>query len=163
MINKLLNYYCKALSVLMVLCLAIMVVMVFGNVVLRYVFNSGIAISEELSRWLFLWVIFLGATVAVHERAHMSTDMLARRLSPAAQKVIQLLTYGLMLFVTWLMFSGSVTQTLINWDVEAPVTGLSSAWAYGCGVVFAFSTGLMLIRDIWRVLTQRDQVGSPTQ
>lgn len=46
-----------------------MVVMVFGNVVLRYAFNSGIAISEEVSRWLFVWITFLGAIVAVRERA----------------------------------------------------------------------------------------------
>jgi len=45
--------------------LAVMVVMVFGNVVLRYAFNSGIIVSEEVSRWLFLWVTFLGAIVAL--------------------------------------------------------------------------------------------------
>ena len=47
------------------LCLALMVVMVFGNVVLRYGFNSGITVSEELSRWLFVWMTFLGAIVAL--------------------------------------------------------------------------------------------------
>lgn len=37
-----------------------MVVLVFTNVVLRYALNSGIAVSEELSRWLFVWLTFLG-------------------------------------------------------------------------------------------------------
>ena len=46
-----------------------MVVLVFGNVVLRYVFNSGIAVSEELSRWLMVWLTFLGAIVALREHA----------------------------------------------------------------------------------------------
>jgi hypothetical protein len=45
-------------------CLAAMVVLVFGNVVLRYGFNSGIAVSEELSRWLFVWLTFMGASSA---------------------------------------------------------------------------------------------------
>ena len=44
--------YCKLLELLIVVLLAAMVVMVFGNVVLRYGFNSGITVSEELSRWL---------------------------------------------------------------------------------------------------------------
>ncbi|MGZ6006850.1 MAG: TRAP transporter small permease, partial [Rhizomicrobium sp.] len=48
------DLYCRALKVMVVLCLAAMVVLVFTNVVLRYVFNSGIATSEELSRWLLV-------------------------------------------------------------------------------------------------------------
>ena len=152
MLNKLVGYYCKALSVLMVVCLAAMVVMVFGNVVLRYGFNSGITVSEELSRWAFLWVVFLGATVAVHEKAHMGVDSLVLRLPVPLQKAVWLAGYLLMLWVTWLMFTGSLAQTRINWDVEAPVTGLSMAWAYAGGVVFAASTGLMFLMQVWTLL-----------
>jgi TRAP-type transport system small permease protein len=54
MIQKLIDQYCRALSFLMVVALASMVVLVFGNVVLRYGFNSGFTLSEELSRWLFV-------------------------------------------------------------------------------------------------------------
>lgn len=156
MLNKLMGYYCKLLSVVMVVCLAAMVVMVFGNVVLRYGFNSGITVSEELSRWAFLWVVFMGATVAVHEKNHMGVDSLVSVLPPLLQKAVLLVGYLLMLFVTWLMFSGSLAQTRINWDVEAPVTGYSMAWAYGCGVVFALSTGVMFVLQIWALLTPKD-------
>jgi len=57
-----------------------MVVLVFTNVVMRYAFNSGITISEELSRWLFVWMTFMGAIVALRERAHLGTDTLVSRL-----------------------------------------------------------------------------------
>lgn len=153
MLNTWIDRYCAVLRVVMNACLAVMVVLVFGNVVLRYGFNSGIAISEELSRWLFLWVIFLGATVAVRERAHMGVDMLLMRLPLPLQRACLALGHVLMLWVTWLMFSGSLAQTRINWTVEAPVSGWSQAWAYGGGVVFAVSTGVMLLMDLWRVLT----------
>ena len=76
MVQKLINGYCRLLAVLMVLSLAAMVVMVFGNVVMRYGFNSGITLSEELSRWLFVWMTFLGAVVAINERGHLGTDSL---------------------------------------------------------------------------------------
>ena len=66
MLKKLMDRYCQLLSVLMVIGLALMVVLVFTNVVMRYAFNSGITVSEELSRWLFVWVTFLGAIVAMH-------------------------------------------------------------------------------------------------
>ena len=63
-----------------------MVVMVFGNVVLRYAFNSGITVSEELARWAFVWMIFLGAIVAIRESGHLGTDMLVGRLGPRARR-----------------------------------------------------------------------------
>jgi TRAP-type C4-dicarboxylate transport system permease small subunit len=72
---------------LMVVCLALMVVMVFGNVVLRYGFNSGITVSEELSRWLFVWMTFLGAVVAVRNHAHLGTDTLVSRLPVVGKKI----------------------------------------------------------------------------
>ena len=58
MLDKAIDRLCRLFAVLMVACLAGMVVMVFGNVVLRYGFNSGITASEELSRWLFVWMTF---------------------------------------------------------------------------------------------------------
>jgi TRAP-type C4-dicarboxylate transport system permease small subunit len=63
-----------------------MAAMVFGNVVLRYVFNSGIAVSEELSRWLFVWMTFLGAVVALKENGHLGTDMLVSRLGRTGKR-----------------------------------------------------------------------------
>ena len=82
--TRIFSWYCRGLEGLMALMLAIMVVMVFGNVVLRYGFNSGITVSEEVSRWLFVWMTFLGAIVAVREHGHLGTDMLVARL-PAAR------------------------------------------------------------------------------
>ena len=63
MLGKLIAKYCQLLSWLMAASLALMVVLVFTNVVLRYALNSGIAVSEELSRWLFVWLTFLGGIV----------------------------------------------------------------------------------------------------
>src|SRR5690606_40165325 len=81
MIEKLTHWYFKALEVVMVLCLAAMSVMVFANVVLRHFFDSGINVAEELSRFMFIWLTFLGAIVAMREGGHLGVDMLVRRLS----------------------------------------------------------------------------------
>ena len=64
---RIIDLYCQILKCIMAICLAVMVVLVFGNVVLRYVFNSGITTSEELSRWLMVWLTFLGSIVALRE------------------------------------------------------------------------------------------------
>src|SRR5215216_7284315 len=105
--TKIIDGYFWLLKVLIALFLAIMVVLVFGNVVLRYVFNSGIAVSEEVSRWLFVWLTFLGAIVALKEHGHLGSDMLVSRLPVAGKKALAVAAQVLMLYATWLLFSGS--------------------------------------------------------
>lgn len=151
--DKLLSGYCKLLEWAMALALAVMVALVFGNVVLRYAFNSGITVSEEVSRWLFVWLTFLGAIVALKDHGHLGSDMLVSRLGPTGKRVCLGLAQALMLYITWLLFSGSLAQARINLDVEAPVTGMSTAIFYASGVVFAVSTAVILLRDFWRTLT----------
>ncbi|MGJ7497667.1 TRAP transporter small permease [Variovorax sp. RT4R15] len=151
--NKLVDGYCKLLDGLIALALAAMVVLVFGNVVLRYAFNTGITMSEEVSRWLFVWLVFLGAIVALKEHAHLGSDMLVSRLPVMGKKICLVLGQLLMLYITWLIFSGSLAQARINLDVEAPVTGASMAIFYSAGVVFSVSAGLLLLRELWRNLS----------
>jgi TRAP-type C4-dicarboxylate transport system permease small subunit len=64
----------KLFDVLVVVGMAVMSVMVFLNVVLRYGFNSGIPISVELSRIIFVWIIMLGSIAALAQGAHLAVD-----------------------------------------------------------------------------------------
>jgi TRAP-type C4-dicarboxylate transport system permease small subunit len=145
--------YCRLLEWTIGVILAVMVVLVFGNVVLRYALNSGITLSEEMSRWLFVWMTFLGAIVALKEHGHLGTDMLVSRLGPAGKRICLASGQILMLGATWMLFSGSLAQTRINADVAAPVTGASVAVFYASGVVFAVSAALLLLRDLWRTVS----------
>ena len=151
--DALLNRYCRLLEGVIVVCLAAMVVLVFGNVVLRYGFNSGITVSEELSRWLFVWLTFLGAVVGLREHAHLGTEMLVGHLGPTGKKVCLVIGYALMLGVCWLLFSGALEQTKINWDVSAPSSGASMAWFYSVGLVFGVSAAAVLLVDLYKLLT----------
>jgi TRAP-type C4-dicarboxylate transport system permease small subunit len=153
--DRVLRRYCRCLELLMAACLAVMLVLVFGNVVLRYVFNSGIAISEEMSRWLFVWLTFLGAIVGLREHAHLGTEVLVGRLGPTGKKVCLLIGYALMFIVCWQLFRGSLVQSRINWDVSAPSSGASMAWFYSVGVVFAISAAAVLAADLHKLVTGR--------
>ena len=128
--------------------------MVFGNVVLRYLFNSGIAVSQELSRWLFVWMTFLGALVALREHDHPGTDMLVCRLGREGNIACMLASQVLMLGVTVMLFQGSLAQSRINRDVEAPVTGAPMAIVQLAGVVFAVPA-MLLLAEMWRTLSGR--------
>ncbi len=147
--------YCKLLELLLVALLAVMVLMVFGNVVLRYGFNSGITFSEELSRWAFVWMTFLGAIVALKENGHLGTDMLIGRLGPTGKKVCLAIAETLMLYAVWLLLSGSWSQVKISWDVEAPVTGWSMAWLPIACVVFAISAAVLHVLKLGKLVTGR--------
>ena len=151
--DRILSVYCRLLEYLIAACLAVMVVLVFGNVVLRYGFNSGITMSEEVSRWLFVWLTFLGAIVALKEHAHLGSDMLVSRLPRQGKLACLVIGQLLMLYITWLLFQGSWQQAKINWDVEAPVSGASVAIFYSAGVVFAVSAAPILLRDLWRAVS----------
>jgi TRAP-type C4-dicarboxylate transport system permease small subunit len=153
--TRIIDWYFLALKVIIALLLAAMVVLVFGNVVLRYAFNQGITASEELSRVFFVWLTFLGAVVAMREHGHLGVDSLLKRLPPASAKIAVLLGQGLMLAATWLMVSGSWTQTLINLPASMPATGISMGWFYGAGLAFGVPTFLIILYDAFQVATGR--------
>ena len=150
--DRWLGRYTRALDMLSGLCLAIMVVLVFGNVVLRYTMNSGITVSEELSRWLFVWLTFMGAVVALREHGHLGTDVLVSRLPAAGKKVCLVLAQVAMLYVSWLLLKGSWAQMVINADTEAPVTGASVGIFYASGVLMGGSAIAILLRELLRTL-----------
>ena len=153
--NRLLNAYCKALETLCAILMITMVVLVFGNVVLRYAFNTGWLMTEEISRWMFVWMVFLGAIVVIQERGHLGTDLLVARLSVKCQRICLFLAQFAMLYITWLMLTGSWSQVSVNRDTAAPVSGLSVSIFYFSGVLFAISTLLILIEQIWLNVTNK--------
>jgi TRAP-type C4-dicarboxylate transport system permease small subunit len=153
MFNLLLDRCCRVLEAAIAFCLALMVVLVFGNVFLRYAMNSGITLSEELSRWAFVWMTFLGAIVALKEHGHLGTDMLVSRLGPFGKKLCLGASYLLMLFTCWLLFSGAYQQAVINLDSTSAVMEASMAWVYLPGILFAVFGGLILVVEFLRLVT----------
>ena len=139
----------RALEIVIVACLA---VMAFGNVVLRYAFDSGIAVSEELSRLLFVWLIFLGAILASVQRAHIGFDALVERLPLAGRKFLVLLTGGLMLWACGMFLVGGWKQTEINLGNSYPVLGISYGWLYGVAIVFGGGMALAIVGNVWQTL-----------
>ena len=144
---------CKAIEYLIAAFMAGMVVLVFGNVTLRYGFNSGITLSEELSRWLFVWMTFLGAIVALRSHEHLGTDMLVGRLGPKGKKICMGISQLLMLFVCWLLLKGAYQQAVINWTSTSAVMEVSLSWLYFPGIIFAVLGGLLIALDFVKLIT----------
>ena len=150
---KIIDGYFALLKFIIVFCLVAMCVLVFANVVLRYAFNTGITLSEELSRWFFVWMTFLGAIVAMREHGHLGMDSLVSRMPVIGKKICFVVSQLLMLYATWLFLQGSWLQTVINIGVKAPASGLSTALVYGVGIVFSVSVIPILLYDLYRLLS----------
>ena len=144
---------CKAIEYLIAAFMAVMVILVFGNVFLRYGFNSGITLSEELSRWLFVWMTFLGAIVALRSHEHLGTDMLVGRLGPFGQKICMGLSQLLMMLCCYLIFVGAYKQAVISWTSTSAVMEVSLSWVYFPGIIFAVLGGLLIALDFFKLIT----------
>lgn len=154
MFIRLTQWVTRALETVIVLCLALMAILVFGNVVLRYAFDSGIAVSEELARLLFVWLIFLGAILASRQHAHIGFDTLVKSLPTKWKKAAITLTGFLMLGACVIFVIGGWQQTVINLDNSYPVLGISYAWLYGVAIVFGIGMAISIAFNIWDALTQ---------
>lgn len=151
--QKLIHYFFKLLEVLVVVCLVAMVVMVFGNVVLRYGFNSGIDVSDELSRYCFIWLTYLGAMIAMREGGHLGVDTLIQHLPLLGKKVCLFLSESLMLFCNGLFFLGTWKMHELQLTNASPVLGISMIWVFGVGYVVSVVMGLINLQVLYRLLT----------
>lgn len=142
----------RAFEILIVACLALMGILVFGNVVLRYAFNSGIAISEELSRLLFVWLIFLGAVLASAQRIHIGFDTLQRRVGPLQRRALIAFSGVLILSGCVIFIIGGYKQMVINLGNTYPVMGISYGWLYGVGLVFGIALIFPVCHNIYLAL-----------
>jgi TRAP-type transport system small permease protein len=143
----------KCIEVLVVLCLFAMVVMVFGNVVMRYGFNSGISISDEMSRYAFIWLTYLGAMIAMREGGHLGVDTLIKKLPLRGKQACVFLSECLMLFCNGLFFWGTLQMHQLQVTNVSPVAGLSMIWVYGIGYLVSVVMALFNVSKLWRLLT----------
>ena len=153
--NRLIHYFFKLLELLVVILMVAMVIMVFGNVFLRYAFNSGITISDEMSRYCFIWLTYIGAMVAMREGGQLGVDTLVKHLSRGGKKLCLFLSESLMLYCNGLFLLGTWKMHDLQVTNVSPVAGLSMIWVFGIGYVVSLVMGMINIRVLYRLLSGR--------
>ena len=141
----------RVLEVVMVACLVTMLLMVFGNVMLRLFLNTGIDLSEEVPRFAFVWMTFLGAIVGMRKRAHLGVDIvvqllpaLGRRICWGISQAIMLVCCGYIVYGTWL-------QHDIIAGNASPVAQWSMLWVYGVSYLTGGAIGLICLSNLVRL------------
>ncbi len=145
----------RAIEWLLVALLGVMVVLVFGNVVLRYGFNSGITFSEEVSRFLFMWVTLLGALVAMHDGAHLGMTSVIARLPVAGRRVARFVSDLMMLGCCALLGFGTWKHDVLGMTDRAPVTEVPMGVVFSALLVCSAGIAWILAWSLWRQLTGR--------
>jgi len=139
---------------LMALCLALMALAVFVNVVLRYGFGSGIAASEEVSRLLFVWMVFIGATAAYPKGGHMAFTSLQlwlrQRGSVLPLQALMRLIHALVVAACGLIGWGAWQQVAVGLGSRSVVLGYPSALLPLPALLASVAIGLMALADLWR-------------
>lgn len=142
----------RAADLTMAACLAIMALAVFVNVVLRYGFGSGVAASEELSRLLFVWMVFIGAAAAYPRGEHMAFTSLVARLrhQPVALAVMTALIRLLVITACVLLGWGAWQQVVVGLDSRSVVLGYSAALLPLPALLAAAAIGLAALFELLR-------------
>lgn len=136
----------------MAACLGVMALAVFVNVVLRYGFGTGIAASEELSRLLFVWMVFIGAAAAYPRSEHMVfTGLLAvLRHRPAPLALLTVLIRLLVIVACGLLAWGAWQQVVVGLGSHSVVLGYSTALLPLPALLCALVIGVVALWELVR-------------
>ncbi|MGZ5182374.1 MAG: TRAP transporter small permease [Ramlibacter sp.] len=151
----------RIVEALMALDLALIVVLVFSNVVGRYGFGSGFAGAEEVARLLFVWLVFLGAVLALRRGSHLGVELVQARLPKPLRRACAVVTHVLILYALWLFLAGSWTQTEIGLHTFSTVLHYPNAFMAASGLVCAASMILIVGANLLRILLQHPDAMIP--
>ena len=143
----------RSLEWVLISILGLMVVLVFGNVVLRYGFNSGITFSEEVSRFLFVWMVFLGSVLMLRDNGHLGVHTLTKMLPLAGKKICKLVSDLTVLACCVLLTIGGWQIVKMNMVNIAPISEIPLGVVYLACLFCSVGMGILLLGSIYRLLS----------
>jgi C4-dicarboxylate transporter DctQ subunit len=143
-----LNILNRVTMVVAVLFLSVITVMVAVEVVLRYCFGSSLYVTEELTRYLMVWVVFLASSLAVRDNAHISIEILANLFKGRARAWYNLVAQLFFLsFLAFLMIEGLIALPFQT-DQIIPTLNIAISWFY---LAIPVGSALMILNLLPRV------------
>ncbi|CAH6636355.1 2,3-diketo-L-gulonate TRAP transporter small permease YiaM [Pseudocitrobacter vendiensis] len=143
----------RVLEGILAIIIAILSCIVFTNIILRYGFQTSILSVDELSRYLFVWLTFIGAIVAFMDNAHVQVTFLVEKLSPANQKRLAIVTHSLILLLCLALAWGALQKTLQDWSDFSPILGLPVGLMYAACLPTSVVIAVFEIRRIFQLIT----------
>lgn len=151
LLQSVIDGFYRLLEVILVICMVVMFVLVFINVVLRLFFNSGIDISEELPRYAFIWMTFVGAVIGMRKHAHLGVDMVVAALPVFGRKVCWGISQAVMTVCSLYMLYGTWLQHEIIAANASPVMQMSMLYVYGISYLSGAAITIICVTNLLRL------------
>lgn len=125
-----------------------MIGLVFYNAILRYVFRSSFAPSEEWARFLFMYITFFGAIEAFYRGRHISVDMFTGMLHGLTRKTVDIIAQLLALFALLILIFGGIALVQQTMDTTTVATGINMTFVNGTLPLMAVSVFIIRVREL---------------
>ena len=145
--RKILKFYDKAEEYFLVGSLVLTVAIIFLQVVMRYAFNASLSWSEELTRYIFIWQIWLGVSIGFRDRKHIKVEITRMFFRPQTIRVLEMLA-DLIWMATNIYFVYGGTVLVAN---LMRIQSLSTAMLLPLWIVYAalpFSSAVLVVRQL---------------
>ena len=94
----------KFIDIFIIVLFSILILVVFSQVVFRYVFNNSLTWAEEMARYLQVWIVFLASAAAIRTGSHISVDYATHNLSSRYKNILSII-----IAILTILFLGIVT------------------------------------------------------
>ncbi|GHV36361.1 ABC transporter permease [Spirochaetia bacterium] len=155
--KKFLNALFRGVEILIAIFLAIMILMLFMNVVLRQ-FGKGFAWSEEIARFAFIYLVYLGSIGAAHENRHLLIDSILTRIPAAAQKILYALIQVCIIALMWILTTGAWGLAYQNRADRWVATHIPMVLIHGIGVVVGGAIIIISLANLFRLIVLKEPV-----
>ncbi|MEG1602570.1 MAG: TRAP transporter small permease [Cloacibacillus sp.] len=138
----------------LVLNLLISTLIVFMNVVLRYCFSASLSWVDEAARYMFIWLIWIGADYTLANRKHLRIDIISSRLHGKARITLELFVMSVWCcFCVFLGCQGTkLVRTVVEQQQLSTAMQISMGWAYLCIPLAGIFMAIRLVFDIINLL-----------
>lgn len=135
----------KSFRFLVTILLALMVIIVFANVVSRYYLHVSLAWSEEIARFMLVWLVFLGSFLAYINDEHLGLDILVKKFPPGLKKTVSFVTNLLVIFALYAVMEGGYLMMVANFDWLSAAAEIPQGYVYA---IIPICCGLMILQTI---------------
>jgi TRAP-type C4-dicarboxylate transport system permease small subunit len=150
--KKILDTLFKAVEVLIAVFLAIMIILVFMNVVFRYLFSKGFAWSEEIARLCFIYLVYLGSIGAMRDNRHLLIDSVLSRVPVFLQNIIYALIQLCIIWLMTVLTLGSWGLVLQNLNDKWVATKFPTFLVYASGLITGIAIGIIALANLFRMI-----------
>lgn len=130
---------------------AVMVIVLFSQIIMRSIFNSSITWSEELARYCFIYIVFIGISYAVKKNAHLSLTLIVSKLGKVGQKAAFIFSNSVFfLFCLFILYySAILTMNNFKFGQVTPSLGIHMAVVYAAAPIGMSLTIIRLIQHMY--------------